>query len=150
MMDLSRGETITEREAREVILLVARDELSVTWSRYGPGERGPDPHVHREHTDSFYVLEGELAFTLGPERERVTARAGCFVAVPPNLVHSFVNDGGTDARFLNVHTPDGGFAAFMRGRRDGRDVSFDSFDPPADGGRPAAEATVGRPGVAWT
>jgi len=150
MMDLSRGETITEREAREVILLVARDELSVTWSRYGPGERGPDPHVHREHTDSFYVLEGELAFTLGPEREQVTAPAGCFVAVPPNLVHSFVNDGGTDARFLNVHTPDGGFAAFMRGRRDGRDVSFDSFDPPADGGRPAAEATVGRPGVAWT
>src|SRR5947208_10703173 len=23
------------------------------------GEEGPDPHVHRRHTDAFYMLEGE-------------------------------------------------------------------------------------------
>jgi quercetin dioxygenase-like cupin family protein len=137
---------ITEREARDVILLVAREETSMTWSRYGPGERGPDPHVHREHTDAFYVLDGELTFQLGSERQRTAVPAGGFVAVPPNLVHAFANEGAVDARFLNVHAPDGGFAEFMRGRRDGLDVGFDSYDPPADGGLPAAAATVVRPG----
>jgi quercetin dioxygenase-like cupin family protein len=118
----------------------------MTRSRYAPGERGPGPHVHREHTDAFYVLDGELTFVLGSEREPVRVGAGSFVAVPPNLVHSFVNEGSADAHFLNFHTPDGGFGAFMRGARDGREVPFDSFDPPADGGRPLAEAIVSAPG----
>ena len=109
-MDRPRGETITERESRDVILLVAREETSMTWSRYGPGERGPDPHVHREHTDSFYVVSGELAFRRGPEPERAIVPAGGFVAVPPNVIHAFANEGAYEAVFINVHTPDGGFA----------------------------------------
>ena len=145
-MEPPRGETITDGEHREVILLIAREEKSMTWSRYGPGEKGPDPHIHREHTDAFYVLAGTLRFEIGRERERVEATAGTYVAVPPNLVHSFSNEGRDEARFLNFHTPDGGFAAYMRGRRDGEEVGFDSFDPPADGGLPAAAATVVRPG----
>ena len=92
------------------------------------------------------MLDGELTFALGREGERVTVAPGGFVAVPPNLVHSFVNEGNTDAHFLNIHTPDAGFAAYMRGARDGREVPFDSFDPPADGGRPLAEAIVSGPG----
>jgi quercetin dioxygenase-like cupin family protein len=144
-MQRPRGETITEREGRDVILLVARPETSMTWSRYGPGEQGPDPHVHREHTDSFYVIEGELAFRLGPELERTVIPAGGFVAVPPNLIHAFANEGETDAKFINIHTPDGGFGAFMRGARDGIQVGFDSFDPPDDGGLSADAATVARP-----
>jgi mannose-6-phosphate isomerase-like protein (cupin superfamily) len=52
-----------------------------------------------------------------------------------------------EARFLNFHTPDGGFAAYMRDLRDGVEgASFDSFDPPADGGLPLSEAVVCRPG----
>jgi quercetin dioxygenase-like cupin family protein len=140
------GETITARDRRDVALLADRPQMSITWSRYGPGEVGPDPHVHREHTDAWYVLDGELTFGLGPEAERRSADAGTFVAVPPNLIHSFANEGATDARFLNFHTPDGGFAANMRGRRDGLDVGFDSFDPPADGGIPAGEALLFGPG----
>jgi mannose-6-phosphate isomerase-like protein (cupin superfamily) len=140
------GETITDLERRQVTLLADHDEISITRSRYAPGERGPDPHVHHEHTDGFYVLEGELTFAIGREAKRLRVLPGGFVAVPPNLVHSFENAGTVDARFLNFHTPDGGFAAFMRGRRDGNDVRFDSFDPPADGGLPAAEAIVSGPG----
>jgi quercetin dioxygenase-like cupin family protein len=140
------GETITKREERDVILLAERGEITMTWSRYGPGERGPDPHVHREHVDSFYVLDGELSYAIGPEAEPVLAPAGTFIAVPPNVVHSFANDAGVAARFLNFHTPDGGFAAYMRGRRDGLDVGFDSFDPPPDGGRPVSGAIVSGPG----
>jgi quercetin dioxygenase-like cupin family protein len=140
------GETITDRDAREVVLLVDHREISMTRSRYAPGERGPDPHVHRDHVDSFYVLEGGLTFALGPEAERVRVPAEGFVSVPPNVIHSFANEGSAQARFLNFHTPDGGFAAYMRGRRDGVEASFDSFDPPADGGRPATEAVVSGPG----
>lgn len=140
------GEKITAREARDVVLLADDAEISITTSRYGPGERGPDPHVHREHVDSFYVLDGGLTFALGPGGERVRVPAGGFVAVPPNLIHSFVNEGTEDARFLNFHTPDGGFAAFLRAMRDGEDAGFDSYDPPPDGGLPPFEAIVNGPG----
>ncbi len=140
------GETITARERRAVVLLADREEISMTRSRYAPGERGPDPHVHREHTDAFYVLDGELTFALGPEGERVSVPAGGFVAVPTNVVHSFVNQGSADAHFLNLHAPDAGFAAYMRAARDGAEAPFDSFEPPADGGLPLAEAVVSGPG----
>lgn len=140
------GETITEQERRNVVLLAERDAMSMTWSRYAPGERGPDLHVHREHTDAFYVLEGELTFALGPAGERIRMSAGGCVAVPPNVAHSFSNDSSEDTRWLNVHAPDKGFAAYLRALRDGADAAFDSFDPPADGGLPAGEAIVARPG----
>ena len=137
------GEVITDREHREVIILAARDDITITWYRLAPGERGPEPHVHHEHTDAFYVLDGELGFVLGSDRERIRVTAGGLVAAPPNVLHTFVNESGAEVRFLNIHTPDGGFAAFMRARRDGdRDASFDSFDPPADGGLPLSEAVV--------
>jgi quercetin dioxygenase-like cupin family protein len=138
------GETITGREGRAVRILAAGDEhVTMTWSRYGQGERGPDLHLHREHTDGFYILDGTLTFALGPEGERtVTAPAGTVVVVPPDVAHAFSNDGDSDAVFLNVHTPDQGFAEYMRALRDGRPAAFDSHDMPVAGSRPAAEAIV--------
>jgi quercetin dioxygenase-like cupin family protein len=136
------GETITQKERREVVLVVDRPELSMTWSRYAPGERGTDLHVHREHTDAFYVLEGELTFELGPDAERLALPAGGFVAIPPSVPHGFLNDGSEEAKWLNFHTPDTGFADYMRGLRDGTKVPFDSLDWPVDGARPAADALV--------
>jgi quercetin dioxygenase-like cupin family protein len=140
------GETITERERRDVVLLAERRDITITWTRYAGGEAGPDLHVHREHTDAFYVLDGELTFALGPAGDRIRMPAGGFVAVPPNVVHSFLNDGGADARWLNFHAPDTGFAAYLRATRDGVDDAWDSFDPPADGGLPGADAIVTGPG----
>jgi uncharacterized cupin superfamily protein len=69
------GETITDQARREVVILAELHELTITWSRYGPGESGPDLHVHREHADAFYVLEGELTFAVGPGARPRTA--GC-------------------------------------------------------------------------
>src|SRR4029450_12328798 len=119
-------------------------ELAVTWSRYAAGERGPDLHVHRGHTDAFYVLEGALTFAVGPEGELVRVGAGGFAAVPPNVVHTFRNDGPAEARFLNFHAADGGFAAYLRARGDGADARLDSFHPPADG------RGAGAPPPAWS
>jgi quercetin dioxygenase-like cupin family protein len=141
------GEAITGREDREVVLVAAQPELTVTSYGLGPGQHGPDPHVHHEHTDAFYVLAGELGFILGPERDRVEVGAGGLVAAPPNLIHTFSNESGAAVRFLNLHAPDGGFADYMRAARDGVEgATFDTFDPPDDGGLPLTEAIVRGPG----
>lgn len=136
------GETVVDEPGRTLRILFSHDFLDVTWTRHEAGERGAEPHVHREHTDSFYVLEGELTFHLGPHLNTVPAPAGTFVAVPPSVVHGFDNDTAAQVRFLNFHAPSGGFADYLRGVNPG----FDSFDPPADGGRPMDEALISPPG----
>jgi quercetin dioxygenase-like cupin family protein len=72
-----------------------------------------EPHVHDDQVDSFYVLEGEVEFTLGDRAVR--ALPGTWVSVPPGVVHGFRNPGPGRARFLNVHTPDAGFTDLIRG-----------------------------------
>ena len=130
------GQDVSSSPGKRVELLLATDALTVTWSEYAPGEPGPDPHVHHEHTDSFHVVSGELHYRVGPELEPIVVRAGEWLSVPPNVVHTFVNATDQPTTFLNFHSPDGGFAAFMRGEQPG----FDSFDPPEDGGLPASHA----------
>src|SRR5439155_4595149 len=76
----------------------------------------------------------------------VRVGAGGFVAVPPYVAHSFVNASGADTRWLNFHAPDRGFADFLRTLRAGSPGQWDSFDVPADGGRPASDAIVCGPG----
>ena len=146
---ISDGETILHQKNREISILVARDEVTVTHARYAAGERVAGPHVHDGHTDAFYVLEGELTFEIGRERATTTVSAGGFVAAPPGVAHSFHNAGDRPARWLTIHAHDGGFAAFMRGLRDGREVEWDIAAVPADGGLPASNAIV-KPGVGRT
>jgi mannose-6-phosphate isomerase-like protein (cupin superfamily) len=134
------GEPVTDRPERTIRILADLPELCMTWTRYVPGEEGPGPHIHREHLDAFYILTGELNFGLGPEVERVLAGPGTFIVAPPEVVHTFRNDGPGDATWLNFHAPSKGFASFLRDP----DFAWDSFDAPADGGRPLGEAIVDR------
>jgi quercetin dioxygenase-like cupin family protein len=138
ILAVEEGEPISDGPTKTVRTVFEHELIDVTWTRYEPGERGPDPHVHHAHVDAFYVVEGDLVFGVGPEVEPVRAPAGTLVLVPPNVVHTFENAGPATARWLNFHAPSTGFIAHLRGDREG----FDSFDPPADGGRPAADATV--------
>jgi quercetin dioxygenase-like cupin family protein len=119
------GEVIARGGTREIELLLAREELSIIHARCAAGEWVAGLHVHQEHSEAFYVLEGELTFELGREGERHTVRAGGFVAVPPGVAHAFGNEGDRPARWLTMHARDGGFAAFMRGLRDGAEVDWD-------------------------
>ena len=147
LLKSTEGETISDREARNVLILVDEPQLVMTWTRYEPGERGPDPHIHRRHADGFYIVEGEIEFGLGPGGEHVVqAPAGAVVIAPPNVVHTFANESDTRALYLNFHAPNGGFADFLRAMRDDRDFEWDSWDPPADGGRPVSDAVVCLPG----
>ena len=132
-------EPILRGERREISLLVAAENLSITQAAYAAGERVAGPHVHHRHTDAFYVLEGELVFEIGAEPETLTVAAGGFVAAPPGLAHSF-RTGGRPARWLTIHARDGGYAAFMRGIRDGAQVDWDIAPLPADGGLSASHA----------
>ena len=136
---------ITDRAERTIRILADGEQVTITWTRYEPGEEGPAPHIHRHHTDSFYVLEGELEFGLGPTVEKIDGAAGTFVAAPPHVVHTFKNTSDATAVFLNIHAPSMGFGDMLRARRDGRDEDaekFDQFDPPDDGGRPFEDAIV--------
>ena len=139
---ITGGETILQREKREISILVVSEEVTITHARYSAGQQVAAPHVHHEHTDAFYVLEGELTFEIGREPETITVSSGGFVAVPPEVAHSLRNASDRPARWLTIHAPDGGFAAFMRGIRDGVEVEWDISAVPADGGLPASETIV--------
>lgn len=137
------GETTTDRPERTLRILVELDDLIVSWFRYEPGEEGPGPHVHHQHSDAFYVLDGEVEFALGPDRQRMTGGPGTFVAAPPNVVHTYRNSSDSTAVFLNIHSPSLGFGNVLRCH--GHE-GFDQFDPPEDGGRPLGDAVFTGPG----
>jgi quercetin dioxygenase-like cupin family protein len=135
-----------ESEDRVYLVKVARPELSLIEYDTGPTYTGASPHFHEHHTDAFFLLEGELEFTLG--RETHLGRAGTAVVVPPGNVHAFTSTGRGRARFLNIHAPDSGFADFLRARTQGRDASFDSVD--VDGPQEPGEGAVLGPGGGTT
>jgi mannose-6-phosphate isomerase-like protein (cupin superfamily) len=139
------GERIIDSPARQGHFVIAREDLTITHARYAAGERVAGRHVHHRHTDAFYILEGEVTFEIGPEAEAITVPPGGFVAAPPGVAHSFrVADSGP-ASWLTIHAPDGGFAAFMRGLRDGNQVEWDIAPVPAEGGLPAAHGIISLP-----
>jgi quercetin dioxygenase-like cupin family protein len=139
------GEVIGDAPDRRVEILSDHPAVNATLSRFAPGRAGADLHVHRRHSDLFYVLEGELTVRLGLEDRAVTVPAGSLAMVPPGVVHGFRNASDADLRYLNFHAPGQRFTDYMRGLRDGRPFAYDQFDPPADGGRPPSAVVVGPP-----
>ena len=137
------GEVIGDAPDRRVEILSDHPALNATWSRFSAGRDGADLHIHRKHTDMFYVIEGELTVRLGPAGEEVVVPAGTLARVPPMVVHGFRNGSDAEMRYLNFHAPGMDFANYLRAMRDGREYSYDQFEPPADGGRPITEAVVG-------
>ena len=118
-------EKILQSDGRRVEILAAREEITVTHAEYAAGLDVTGPHVHHEHVDAFYVLMGTLVFQIGETTEIPVGAGGC-IAVPPHVSHSFRVDSGAPAQWLTIHAPDGGFAAFMRGVRDGAAVEWDA------------------------
>ncbi len=92
------------------LVKAARPELSLIEFEVAPGG-GVQPHFHKGHSDSFYVLEGEVEFHVGDHV--VSGSPGTYVLAPPNVVHFFKNVSSERARLLNLHTP-GGFVEYRR------------------------------------
>jgi quercetin dioxygenase-like cupin family protein len=59
----------------------------------GPGS--PPPHVHREHDECFYIIEGMFMFTLGTEV--LEAPADSVVFMPRGTPHAFTHSEGARA-----------------------------------------------------
>jgi mannose-6-phosphate isomerase-like protein (cupin superfamily) len=138
-----KTEVVGDSSDRRVEILCDRDELVVTWTRFGPYRDGASPHVHHTHSDLFFVLGGELMLFVGPEREERVLPEGTLAFAPPLLVHGFRNGGADELRYLNFHAPSGGFADYLRGRN----PDFDQWEPPEDGGLPLTEAVIVPPGT---
>jgi len=64
------------------------------------GPLQPPPHVHREHEEAFYILEGTFTFSLDGQDHQ--APAGSFVIVPRGTPHGFTAADGARALLLIV------------------------------------------------
>jgi quercetin dioxygenase-like cupin family protein len=70
-----------------------------------PPGGGPPPHVHSREEEGFYILEGEITFTINGER--VVATAGMSANMPVGTPHSFKNETNRTAKMLISVAPAG-------------------------------------------
>lgn len=70
-----------------------------------PPGGGPPPHVHSREEEGFYVLEGEITFTI--DGKTVVATAGVFANMPVGTPHSFKNESNRPAKMLISVAPAG-------------------------------------------
>jgi quercetin dioxygenase-like cupin family protein len=66
---------------------------------------GPMPHIQTREHEGFYVLEGEVTFTV--DRKEIIASRGTFLNIPPNVIHSFKNNTNQLAKILVILAPGG-------------------------------------------
>ena len=66
---------------------------------------GPPPHVHHREEEAFFILEGEITFTL--DGKRIVAGPGTFLQGPRDVPHAFKNESSAPARMLILVTPPG-------------------------------------------
>lgn len=100
------------------------------WEALVPPGGGPPPHVHSREEEGFYILDGEITFTVNGER--VVAKAGTFANMPVGVPHSFKNEGDRPARMLISVAPAGLEEMF-----------FEVGVPLAEGATTAAPPTAG-------
>ena len=65
---------------------------------------GPPPHVHHREEEQFYILYGELTFSVG--NQTFQANTGDFVHIPRETIHSFKN-GQIPSKLLSTFSPAG-------------------------------------------
>jgi quercetin dioxygenase-like cupin family protein len=75
------------------------------WEAIVPPGGGPPPHVHSREEEGFYVLEGEITFTIG--ETRLVAGTGMFANMPIGTPHSFKNESSRPAKMLISVAPAG-------------------------------------------
>ncbi|WP_067500752.1 cupin domain-containing protein [Actinoplanes sp. TFC3] len=102
------GELIASNGPSQIRIL---EDGSNTGHRLGIGEitlqphtPGPFQHRHAQHDEGFYVLSGEVRFTIG--QDNYDAGTGTWVIVPPGAPHTFANSGDEPAVMLSTFTPD--------------------------------------------
>jgi len=67
------------------------------------GQFSPPPHIHRQHEEVLYVLDGEMAVPLGEQTVRLGP--GAALGMPIGVPHTFRNGGTGTLRFLLTIAP---------------------------------------------
>ncbi len=70
----------------------------------------PPPHIHTKEDESFYLLNGEINYTVGEEVFK--AKKGDWMFLPRNIQHSFQVQ--TDQAEVLIHLSPGGFEDYFR------------------------------------
>jgi quercetin dioxygenase-like cupin family protein len=95
-----------------------------------PPGSGPPPHIHSREDEAFYVLDGEIQFSV--EDSSFTATTGAWVTLARHSLHYFKNTGTTPARMLIMVTP-AGLENFFRA------VGREAIDGETEAGTPTPE-----------
>ncbi len=69
----------------------------------------PPPHTHTKEDESFYLLSGEIEFTVG--EKLFNAKAGDWVFLPRNIQHSFQVK--SEKSEVLIHLSPGGFEDYF-------------------------------------
>jgi quercetin dioxygenase-like cupin family protein len=69
----------------------------------------PPPHIHTKEDESFYIMNGEINYTVG--KEVLNAKSGDWVFLPRNIQHSF--QVLTDQAEVLIHLSPGGFEDYF-------------------------------------
>ena len=85
----------------------------------------PVPHIQTREHEGFYVLEGEVTFTV--DGKEIIAKSGTAVNIPPNVIHSFKNKTNKLAKMLIILAPGGLENLFVEV---GDEVSDPTIQPP--------------------
>ncbi|MBR9913475.1 MAG: cupin domain-containing protein [Algicola sp.] len=72
--------------------------------------QGPPPHSHAQYNETFLITEGEMEFMINGDIK--TYKAGDFIDLPPNTVHTFNNSSDAVCKWVNIHSPKG-FRSFF-------------------------------------
>jgi len=105
---------------------------------YPPGLPVPR-HVHHREDESWYVLDGEMTFTIGGRT--IVAGPGSVVFGPRDEQHGFVVTSPHPARYLVTYAP-AGFEAFIRAT--GVAAPARTLPPPAAPPSAEEQAEIGR------
>ena len=109
-------------------ILASKDDTNGTYSvveaKVFP-TGGPIPHIQTREHEGFYILEGEITFTV--DEKEIIAKPGTFVNVPPNVTHSFKNQTNQLAKILIILAPGGLENLFVEV---GDEVSDPTIQPP--------------------
>jgi mannose-6-phosphate isomerase-like protein (cupin superfamily) len=103
------GKYLTNPIGGGMVVKLRDEDTAGAYSLYDntipPGSPGPRPHIHRQHEETFYVLEGELTVRVGSRK--IVAPVGSFVVVPRGVVHQPSNPGMQPTRVLLIFSPAG-------------------------------------------